>query len=206
MKKNHSILIALIAFISVTTSSESYAQTKIWSIGPEAGISSSSFGMDAPANDSKVGAVGGLFLTYSILNTFAITTKFLYYQKGGHFSSSDTKQTVNYFEVPIVGRFFLNKSGNFRPNIFVGPSFSFLTGASSKVGSGESVKNNNYKDIYNGVDVGVTGGLGFNLRILNETYFIIDARYTHGFSDITKANGNVNNNSLGVTAGISFGF
>ena len=206
MKKNYGILIASIAFTFLTASIESHAQTKVWSIGPEAGITSSSFGMDAPANDSKVGAVGGLFLTYSILNTFAVTTKFLYYQKGGYFSSSDTKQTVSYFEVPIVGRFFLNKSGNFRPNIFVGPSFAFLTGASQKVGSGESVKYNNYKDIYNGLDVGVTGGIGFNFRILNETYFIIDARYTYGLSDITKANGNVSNNSLGVTAGISFGF
>ncbi len=205
MKKQNIVIATLVAF-TLTMSFEIKAQNKIWSIGPEAGVSFSKYGKDASTNDFKSGAIGGLFITYSILNTFAVTTKLLYSQKGASFKSSDTKQTLNYIEVPVIGRFFLNKEGNFRPNIFVGPSFGFLTGATNKVGSNDRVDIDSYENIFNGFDFGVTGGIGLNFLISAETYFILDARYTHGFSDITKANGNVNNNSLGLTAGISFGF
>jgi len=200
------LLTTLVTLVTVTLTFEANAQDKVWSFGPEAGVSFSKYGKDASSNDFKSGAIGGVFLTYSILNTFAVTTKLLYSQKGASFESIDTKQTLNYFEVPLIGRFFLNKEGSVRPNIFVGPSFGFLTGATNKVGSNDRVDIANYENIFNGFDLGVTAGMGFNFLISNETYVIIDARYTHGLSDITKANGNVNNNALGLTAGISFGF
>ncbi len=196
----------LSAALTLMLISGAMAQEKTWSIGPEVGVSISSYGGDAGTNETKVGAIGGLFLTYSIANTFAITSKLLYSQKGAYFPSIDNKQTLNYFEVPVIGRFFLNKSGNFRPNIFLGPSFGFLTGVTNKVGSADRISDDNFKSSFNTFDLGITAGLGLNFLIANETYFIIDARYTHGFSDITKAAGVVNNNSLGVTAGISFGF
>ncbi len=206
MKTKNIVIASMVTFLSVAMCFNTKAQTKVWSVGPEAGVSLSKYGKDAGTNDYKVGAIGGVFLTYSILNSFGITTKLLYSQKGASFESSDTKQTLNYIEVPLIGRFFLNKEGTFRPNIFVGPSFGFLTGATNKVGSDKPVAIDSYKNIYNGFDFGVTGGLGLNFLISTETYFIIDARYTHGLSDITIANGNVNNNSFGLTAGISFGF
>lgn len=206
MKKQHILLAALVALLSLTTSFDTQAQSKVWSIGPEAGISISNYGMDANDTDPKPGAVGGLFVTYSIINTFAITTKFLFYQKGATFPTTDTKQTLTYFEIPVMGRFFLNKEGDFRPNIFVGPSFGFLTGATNKIGSNDRTDIDSYKNTYNGVDVGVTGGIGFNFRILNETYLVLDARYTHGLSDLSKSDGKVNNNSVALTAGVSFGF
>ncbi|MEO7989201.1 MAG: porin family protein [Chryseolinea sp.] len=206
MKKQNIIIAGLLVFFAVVTSFDTQAQRKVWSIGPEAGISISSYGMDASSNDSKVGGIVGGFVTYSIVNTFAITTKLLYYQKGASFPSSNTKQTLHYLEVPVIGRFFLNKEGSFRPNIFLGPSFGFLNGASQKVGNNDRAKIDSYKNIYNNVDVGITGGVGFNFLVANETYLILDARYTHGLSDISKANGDVNNNSLALTAGLSFGF
>ena len=206
MKNQIKGLSAVTVVLTLAMSFDTIAQNKVWSIGPEAGVSVSKYGADAGTNDFKSGAIGGLFVTYSIKNTFGITTKFLYSQKGASFKSIDTKQTLNYIEVPVIGRFFLNKEGTFRPNIFVGPSFGFLTGATNKVGSNERVKVDNYQTVFNTFDFGVTGGMGFNILISNETYFIIDARYTHGLSDITKAAGVVNNNSIGLTAGISFGF
>ena len=141
MKTQKIILVAVVAFLGIATSFDTLAQkAKVWSTGPEAGVSISSYGMDASDNDSKPGVVVGGFITYSIINTFAVTTKLLYYQKGASFPSSNTKQTLHYFEVPVIGRFFLNKEGDFRPNLFVGPSFGFLGGASNKVGSNETTK------------------------------------------------------------------
>lgn len=206
MKKQNVMLAALVGFLSLAMSFDTQAQTKVWSIGPEAGISISKYGMDANENDSKVGAIGGLFITYSIMNSFGITGKFLFYQKGASTSATNTEQTLNYVEVPVLARFFLNKEGSFRPNIFLGPSIGFLTGVSQKVGDNDRERLDSYKDFYNGVDFGITGGVGFNLRIQDETYLILDARYTHGLSDLTVANGEVNNNSFALTAGVSFGF
>jgi outer membrane protein W len=206
MKKQKIVIAAVVILLAVAINFNVKAQEKVWSVGPEAGISLSKYGKDASDNDYKLGAIGGVFLTYSILNSFAITTKLLYAQKGASFESVDTKQTLNYIEVPLIGRFFLNKEGKFRPNNFVGPSFGFLTGATNKTGSDNPAAIESYKDIYNGFDFGVTGGLGLNFLIATETYLIFDARYTHGLSDISIANGNVNNNSFGLTAGLSFGF
>lgn len=206
MKTKNIVIASMVTFITFVTCFNTYAQEKVWSVGPEVGISLSKYGKDASENEFKSGAIGGVFLTYSILNTYAITTKLLYYQKGASFKLSDTKQTLNYIEIPLVGRFFLNKEGSFRPNIFVGPSFGFLAGATNKVGSNNPEPIESYKNNFNGFDFGVTGGLGLNFLISTETYLIIDARYTHGLSDITKANGNENNNSFGLSAGLSFGF
>lgn len=206
MKTKNIVTVSIVTFLMLVTCFDTYAQEKVWSVGPEVGISLSKYGKDAGENDFKSGALGGVFLTYSILNTYAITTKLLYSQRGASFKSSDTRQTLNYIEVPLIGRFFLNKEGSFRPNIFVGPSFGFLAGATNKVGSNNPEPIESYKDNFNGFDFGVTGGLGLNFLISTETYFIIDARYTHGLSDITKANENVNNNSFALSAGLSFGF
>ncbi len=207
MKTQKLIIAAVVAFLAFGSSFNTQAQTKkVLSIGPEVGISISNYGMDASSNDPKLGAVIGGFVTYSIINTFAITAKILYYEKGASYKPTDNKQTLQYLEVPIIGRFFLNKEGAFRPNVFVGPSFAFLNGASNKFGNNDRVDIESYKKTYNGVDVGITGGAGFNLRIMNETYLVFDARYTRGLSDITQTIDNVNNNSIALTAGVSFGF
>ena len=206
MKKQHSLLIALAALLSLTMSFESKAQTKVWSIGPEAGVSFSKYGKEASDNEFKPGAVVGMFVTYSILNTFGVTGKVLFHQKGASFGSPDIRQTLNYIEVPIVGRYFFNKEGNIRPNIFVGPSFSFLTNVKNKNGSNDPENMGSYKDYYNTVDVGVTTGFGCNFRIHKETYFIVDARYTQGLTDFSKSDGKyIYNQSFAVTAGVSFG-
>ena len=203
--KKQIILTALTVFLALAVTIDTHAQNKVWSMGPEAGVSISKFGMDASTNDAKPGIVAGGFVTYSVVNNFAFTTKFLYYQKGASYAPTDTKQTLRYFEIPIIARYFLTKQGFFRPNIFLGPSFSLLTGVNQHVGNREN-EVQNFKDVYNRPDVGVTTGAGFNFLIAKETYFILEARYTHGLTDVTKANGNINNNSVALTAGISFGF
>lgn len=206
MKNQHSLLIALVAFLTLTGSLETKAQTKVWSIGPEAGVSLSKYGTEASNNEFKNGAVAGMFVTYSILNTYGVTGKVLFYQKGASFGSSDTRQTLNYIEVPIVGRFFFNKEGNVRPNIFVGPYLSLLTNATNKTGSNDPENIGSYKDYYNPVDLGVTTGLGCNFRIYKETYLVLDARYSQGITDFSKNDGNyITNQSFAFTGGISFG-
>ncbi len=201
---------ASLLVIGLVASTHVQAQTaKTWSIGPELGVNFSKYGKDAPDNDMKAGVVAGVQLTYSIVNTFGITAKALLAQKGAQTTTTSgitSKQTLNYLEIPVLGRFFLSKEGKFRPNLFIGPSFGFLMGATNKTGSNEAVKIPDYKSSFNTFDLGLTGGLGLNYEIANETRILLDARYTYGLSDITKAAGNWNNLPITITAGISFGF
>ena len=206
MKKQFFTLPLLLTFLVLLTSWSSSAQTseKIWSFGPEVGVNISKFGGDANDDtDFRTGVAFGLGLTYSIQNTYGITTKVLYSQRGAKID--DTKLSMKYIEVPVTGRFFLNRDGIFRPNIFLGPSFAFLTGVSSKTNDGENVENNDYKDSYNTFDFGLTGGLGLNWLIANETHIIIDGRYTHGLSDVAKSDSDVFNRGFTISAGVTFG-
>jgi len=202
MKKQMIKLITLVTFFAISIGARAQGE-KTWSFGPEIGFNATKFGNDAPDNDTKVGLLAGAFATYSIVNTFGITGKVLYSQKGAEFNGNKTN--LNYIEIPVIGRFFLVKEGAFRPNLFVGPSFGFLAGASSKVGDGDWVKIDDYKSSFNGFDFGVTGGIGLNYEIATETRLLLDARYTHGLSDVSVANGDVNNLAYAITVGVSFG-
>ena len=79
---------------------------------------------------------------------------------------------------------------------------AFLAGVKNKVGGDVEAVNRNS---FNQVDFGLTGGLGCSFRIHNETYFVLDGRYTHGISDVSKGNDDVNNKSFAVSAGLQFG-
>ena len=205
MKKHNILSATMLALCVCMLPSITKAQTeRVWSFGPEVGLSISKYGNDASSSEAKPGVAGGLFLTYSIINTFGITTKLLYTERGAEFSSRNTKQALQYIEIPVMGRLFLNREGNVRPNIIFGPSFAFLTGAKNKVG-GDVEKIDSYKNSFNTFDFGLTGGLGCSVRIRNETYFVLDGRYTHGISDISKDNDDINNKSFLISAGLQFG-
>jgi hypothetical protein len=188
--------------VIILLGSNTFAQEKIWSIGPEAGLNYSKFGKDINQSDFKPGVVAGVFLTYSIINTFGITGKFLYSVKGDQLGNQ--KNHFKYFEFPLIGRFFLNKEGWFRPNVFVGPSFALLRGVTIEQ-DGEKMELKEYKDVFNTFDVGITGGLGLNFQIAKHTRFLVDARYTYGLTDITIDPGVVINQCVAVTGGFSFG-
>jgi len=177
---------------------------RVWSIGLEAGPNFSKYGWDGSNTDFKTGFILGGNLTYSIQNTYGITGKLLYAQKGA--KDGNAKATLNYIEIPVVGRWFFNREGVFRPSVFVGPSFGFLTGVKSKVGNADAIKVDNYTNIYKTFDFGLTGGIGLNYEIAPETRILLDLRYTYGLSDITKSGtSSVNNQVIGITAGFSIG-
>jgi len=204
-KKINRLAVIMISLLTLASPFYSTAQTKdkVWSIGPEIGVNLAKHGRDLDESNFKPGLLVGGFVTYSIRDTYGFTGKVLFSQKG--YEYKNYKETLTYVEIPVVARLFFNREGTFRPNIFAGPSFSFLTGAKAKVGSNDTEQINNYDKIYNGFDFGITGGLGLNFEIAPETRFLIDARYTHGLTDIHKSGADVNNNAIGITAGISFG-
>jgi hypothetical protein len=199
------IFLGLLFIIQLTVKAQ-YAHT--WSIGAEVGPSFSKFSGDANDQQFRTGLIAGGFLTYSIINTFGVTVKALYAQKGTRFENNGVsmKQSLNYLEIPMLGRFFLNKEGRFRPNIFLGPSFGVLLDVKNKKGDGDNVSiSDEQRKNFSDFDIGVTGGVGLNYEILNQTRVLLDARYTRGFTDAANP-GQIYNNSLGVTLGMSFAF
>jgi hypothetical protein len=195
--------LCFIAGLSLTSNGQT--RDKVWSFGPELGVNFSKFGKDADETDYQTGLIAGGFLTYSILNTHAFTAKILYSQKGARDEASNTNVQLNYIEVPIIWRVFFNREGDVRPNVFAGPSFGFLNGVKVKVADGDFETLDNYEDSFNSFDVGLGLGLGLNIRVGNEVYFIVDTRYTFGFSDLSKSATDVNNQAIAITAGLSFG-
>jgi hypothetical protein len=209
LMKKRILRVSLLAFFAVVASIASYGQSdRVWSFGPEVGINFSKHGMDAKDDtDYKSGLLAGAFLTYSIRDTYGFTLKVLYSQKGASAEVGDetVKTQLNYIEIPILARIFFNREGTVRPNVFLGPSLGFLTGAKGKSGSEDYEDFDNYKDIYNTFDLGLSAGLGLNIKVGGEMYFIVDARYTYGLTDISKGGSDVNNQAVAISAGLSFG-
>lgn len=218
--KNQILRVSLVSLLGLILSIGLYAQEsdRVWSIGPEVGAAFSNHGKDADDSEYKSGLVAGGFVTYSIRNTYGFTAKVLFNQKGAKSEDGDFKERLNYIEIPVLARLFFNREGTVRPNVFFGPSFGFLTGAKWKVGDEdyENVEDiegidlfdevDSYKDVYNTFDFGVGLGLGLNIKVGPEVYFIIDARYTYGLTEVYKnAEGSSNNQNATVTAGLSFG-
>jgi opacity protein-like surface antigen len=196
--------VAIVLFFALSFGARAQYGDRIWSIGLEVGPNFSKYGWDGKDSDFKTGFLLGGNLTYSIRNTYGFTGKVLYAQKGA--KEGSTKSTLNYVEVPVVARLFFNEKGPFRPNIFAGPSFGFLTGVKAQTGNGDKVTVDNYKDTFKTFDFGLTGGLGLNYEIAPETHILVDIRYTYGLTDVSKTNSSsVNNQVVSVTAGFSIG-
>lgn len=222
--KKQILQVSIFACLTFLASFSAIAQTsgRVWSFGPEVGVTFFKHGMDDDFDaDYKAGLAAGAFVTYSIKNTYALTAKILYSQKGMKTDQFDVEvaEKLSYIEIPVLARVFFNREGTVRPNVFLGPSFGFLTGSQWKIDDGdyENIEDSemqeifgdvdSYKDVYTTFDLGLSAGLGVNIRVANEMYLVIDARYTYGFSDIYKnTDGSSNNNQgVAVSAGLSFG-
>jgi Outer membrane protein beta-barrel domain len=208
LMKKRIFRVSLLALFAVVTSIASYGQTaRVWSFGPEVGVNFSKHGMDLDDSDYKTGLLAGAFLTYSIQDQYALTLKALYSQKGASTEEGGvtTKTQLNYIEIPVLARIFFNREGTVRPNVFLGPSFGFLTGAKAKIEDGDYETFENYDDFYNSFDFGLSAGLGLSIKVGGEMYFVVDARYTYGLTDIAKGETKANNQAVAISAGLSFG-
>lgn len=165
---------------------------------------------------------------YSSLNHFGISADVLYAQRGAKYAGSVVPpfgnptttrftQRVNYLEIPVVARYFLTLSGNFRPNVFIGPSLAIKLNAKRVNGeyiggaSGPVINAENSND-FNDLDLGATGGFQLNWGAGNRQRFLIDARYNLGLSEVQTNLPNIwgrrsslQNSTITLTLGYGFG-
>lgn len=200
--------------------STAYGQQR-FSAGPRVGVNLSTFRGDVTGYSLSPGLVAGGFLMYSSLNHFGISGDLLYSQRGGKFEGNDRgtplsfRQRVDYLEIPIALRYFLTLSGNFRPNLFFGPSVAIPLGAkrvNQKFGNVAQPNVDNGAAFKN-ADLGLFAGFQLNFRGLGDRQrFLIDARYTYGLNGITTqpiAGGlsaqRITNSTITLTLGYGFG-
>lgn len=170
--------------------STTYGQQR-FSAGPRLGLNLSNYWGNADGMKFKPGIAAGAFLMYSSLNHFGISADVLYSQRGTRFNNSAIKftQRVNYLEIPVLARYFLTLSGNFRPNVFIGPSLGIklnakrVDGEILSSGSFPLINGDNNNDFSN-LDLGATGGFQLNWGVGNRQRFLIDARYNLGLTDV----------------------
>lgn len=185
------------------------AQETNFSIGVKGGVQTSSFSRFAPIN-TRVGWNAGLTMTYSAWEHWGFGGDVLYTRTGGYYSVSrpgtDTRHTVytDYVRfVPKVSYFFMDLDDIIRPKLFVGPNFGVLTMARDK-GRGM-----NMYDEFQPVEIGITAGTGFNLRLARAIWLNVDVEYLVGLNKINKVNtydpNNLRTNSLSGSVGVAFG-
>ncbi len=177
------------------------AQSK-FSLGPNAGLGHSWISNSDKAK-FKLAANAGVSLVYSATEHFGVglDAKYSYEGVKNTLTGSGTAASLdlNYFRFPLKAIYFFNNYGNpFRPKIFAGPSFGFLSTAKL---NGTDVKNS-----FNSSDFGITGGAGFNYRLVKNSWFNADLSYLHGLSDLEKNVSTKNHNrNLQLNVGVNFG-
>ncbi len=210
MFRPNSLRTTLLSLLFVSTClSASFAQQR-FSAGPRIGLNLSTFA-GTPGYSLRPGVTAGAFLMYSSLNHFGISGDVLFSQMGGTYSQPNVsfKERVNYLEIPVALRYFLTLKGNFRPNVFFGPSLGVKLNAKrtnlieNNIAKPDFDNSNNFRPL----DLGLVAGFQLNFKGLGERErFLIDARYRYGLTDISiDDNATVNNSTITLTLGYGFG-
>jgi len=165
---------------------------------------------DVSKEHMKAGFNAGIFAKLPITTGFSIQPELLYSVKGAKDTYSNFVQgdgeyrfNLNYMELPVLA--VVNLTRNF--NIHAGPYLGYLVAANVKnVNSqGSIVGATDLKaDDFNRWDVGLAGGVGFDVSA-----FTLGARYNYGLSDIGKSgnlSGDLTKNSKNAGVSIYVGF
>lgn len=167
---------------------------------------------DVSKEHMKAGFNAGIFAKLPITTGFSIQPELLYSVKGAKDTYSNFVQgdgeyrfNLNYMELPVLA--VVNITPNF--NIHAGPYLGYLVSANVKdVNSDGTIEGATdlKADNFNRWDVGLAGGVGFDVSA-----FTLGARYNYGLSNIGKSgslSGDLTKNSknAGVSVYIGFAF
>jgi hypothetical protein len=119
---------------------------------------------------------------------------------------------LNYIRVPLKAIFFFGKYGQkIRPKVHVGPSLGFLVGANDKVintATSSVISDRKSDDDYHNFDIGLQAGVGFNYRLVKNTWFTTDLNYYSGFKGIRQSTTTAPrfiNNNVALNIGVNWG-
>jgi hypothetical protein len=192
-----SCLISLFLLVAGVTNAQMGDQT---SIGPRIGVNFSNVS-NIEGSKSLTGLAIGLTSTFSISEATGLTVDLLYSGEGYALDGNDLH--LNYLQIPIYFDLFFGQLGDkFRPKVYAGFAPGFLLNAKNN-----DVKVN--KDVFNSVNLALSGGLGFNYRLASRVWLNTDLRAFLGLNDIrdkSLQNGDKNANStIQLSLGLAYG-
>lgn len=194
-------------FVLTALCASYFSQAQTQSFGPTAGFNWAWLS-DVDEVKGRPSFNLGFTYTYSILESAGIGIDVRYSEEGARWETGGTTYAtrLNYLRVPLKFQYFFGGLGDdIRPKIFAGPSFAFLIGGKSDVGVGDTEFDS--KDLYEGFDVGLMGGVGFNYRLAERTWLNFDLAYTHGMLEVLGDKGlsDAKNRLVNLNVGVAFG-
>jgi hypothetical protein len=190
------VLVVVLAFISTST----FAQVR-FDLGLKGGLNFANVSASSSIAKNYEGRTGYHLGAYAMIKItkFAIQPEVIFSRQGQNFSTSsvsDLESSFDYFNVPIMIKFYL--VGGL--NIQAGPQFGFLSSAKGDVVNSTTnavTKGQDLTGLVQSSDVSLGVGAGWDLPFgLNVT-----ARYNIGLSDVNK----FTNSSLPPTLTSSLG-
>lgn len=221
--QNTRFLLVIVSLLFIQSAGYSQSRQR-WSFGPRVGLNLANFaGNDAtsygvPTNAGSVtvnrllpGVEAGIGFMYSDISRFGFAVDVLYSQQGNQvkFITNNIETTqntrLNYLAVPITARYFLNRSGNFRPNIYAGIVPAVLLDANQVSKTDNASNKGAINDRFRKGDFGLTAGFQANFRTGDRQRFTVDARYTYGLPNVSVFTSNLHNQLITVGLGYNFG-
>ena len=165
--------------------------------GIKAGGNYSNISSDGSISESKgkMGYYAGVFANLPVAESFSIQPEVIYNNVGSkttfknNLANFESNLNLNYITIPVMFQY------NFVPEFYMeaGPEVGFLVSAKSTTkgeigGLAVDSRLNLNKDNFNAVNFGMGIGAGFNIT----PNIGINARYTAGFSDVTKTDNSAN--------------
>jgi hypothetical protein len=189
----------LALLFTLTCAAPSAAQI---SYGAKVGVNFAEVSFDADEDvptSGRKGLLAGLFVTIP-LGWLTVQPEAIYTVKGTSLDIGGVTSDyiVDYVEVPVLARLRLLRNGY----AVAGPSMAFRVRARNRIAFGGSTEEFDLDDVVESFDLGIVGGVG-----LDAGRWVVDARYTHGLSDIdTDSSDDVRmrNRVFSVSAGIRF--
>lgn len=207
------IVFLAVTFVCITAHSQNF------SVGPFKGFGHSIVSVN---DNSQSGlnkrfypsfTIGGKFV-YSFVSNWGISGGVNFSHEGGRLKGTlggnnevEYTYNTNYIRIPLQGIYFFGKLGDrIRPKLAAGPSIGFLLGGTSTSGMVQNIKiETDTKDIFEPVDMGVTGSAGVNFRIVKDIWLNSDITYYHGLTDINSSGpGSFRNRNLQMMMGVTF--
>ena len=214
MKKYTTHILLLAAFLMISSS----AFSQYSRFGVKAGLNMSNLTVDGNNdNTMKFGLNAGFLGKFYITDMFALQPELLYSSKGFEnvfnnelITDGEVNYNFNYIDVPIKLVFYLAEDFNFQ----LGPYIGYLVNANVDVDNAAILddffqvdsQEELDRDMFNALDFGLTGGLGYELDPL-----VIGFNYNLGLTQVAKENeptelmlGDAKNTVIQVYAGILF--
>lgn len=193
--------LAVLALI-LTVASAAPARAQV-SYGARAGVNVANVSFEADEDvpsSGRTGLLAGFFVTIPLRGWLAVQPEAIYAVKGASLDIAGftSDYVVDYLEVPVLARLRLPRS----VYVVAGPSMAFRLRARNRIAFGGSTEEFDLDEEVESFDLGIVGGVG-----LAAGRWVVDARYTHGLSDIdtdTTDAVRIRNRVVSLSAGIRF--